>query len=139
LNPATVESDRQERGVADGRPHQPSHRIVKARDGIPGHLRHFFDADAQPAVPGKILKLQSPHHHAGIESELRVRGDVLYTVRKIITVELTPQPVADHRTLTVRGEGSHQAALQIESLGRAPISAPGQPLAAALATLTHRP
>src|SRR5262249_9968121 len=61
-----------------------------------------------------------------------------YTVGKIITVKLTPQPVADHRTLTVRREGSHQAALQIESLRLSPISALRQALEGGIGGFTKR-
>src|SRR5436853_267422 len=71
-HPVGVPGRRKARGIADGRPQEPSRRVAEAADGIPRRGGLAGDAHPEPAVPREVLELDRAKEDGGVEAGMRV-------------------------------------------------------------------
>ena len=116
VGPLAVVGNRQERIVADRRPHQAAGSIGEARDRIPGRGRALRDAEPQPAVPRQILELDGPQRHRRVQAGLRVEGDVLDAVGELVAVE--SRGAAGSRSRRARSLASAPRSARVRALTR---------------------
>src|SRR6266851_5202184 len=81
-HPAGIVRCGEERGIADRRPHEAPEPVVETGDRVPGRRGRAVDAEAQPAVPRKVLELHGADEEWRIEACERVETDVLDPVGK---------------------------------------------------------
>src|ERR1700730_14321328 len=79
-HPAGIVWRGEEGGIADRRPQEAAEPVGEAGDRVPGRLGWRIDAEAQPAIPRKILELHGADEEWRIEAVDRVEADIFEAV-----------------------------------------------------------